>query len=119
MKISFNLKPKIDAQEVKVQELFGRTYTLKKRVEATPDLIEYTIFREDGDAMISCTLSFSIRLKDSDKNYLMDYATLDETMAISMFRHLKRNLMNLQNTIQLKRIKLEKEIAKEKAKKGK
>ncbi|MDD4035523.1 MAG: hypothetical protein PHO16_08930 [Candidatus Cloacimonetes bacterium] len=110
--------PKAALPVIQEQELFERTYVLRKDIDAKQDVIRYVIYR-DSDEVLSCTLRITHQIKDSDKSYLNDYTDLDKSIAKSMFRHLKRNILVKQNTLQLRRIKLENQIAKEKARKGK
>ena len=118
MNNTFNKKPKPAPNVLQEQELFGNTYVLIKSVEASQNVINYTIYR-DNDEMVSCSLSIKHHIKDKEKSFLNDYTELDDAMARSMFRHLKRNMLVLQNNLQLRRIKFDTQIAKEKAKKSK
>ncbi|GAB1365731.1 hypothetical protein MASR1M36_06020 [Candidatus Cloacimonadaceae bacterium] len=92
------------------KELLGKTYELWKKQQASPAIIQFAIF-DDNDVVLKCQISFTQCMYGSDSNYLYDYADVDIVLAESMFKHLRRNLITLQNQEKMKDIKLEKKLA--------
>ncbi|MDD3535406.1 MAG: hypothetical protein PHC50_04585 [Candidatus Cloacimonetes bacterium] len=113
LKDTFQFAPRYRPEAVFVaeQEIFGELYQVYKYQILSPPSNNFRLFRERDDyELLGCTMTFTLHVTKSDKNFLNDYAIADQAIAQAMFEHLKRNLLQKQNALQIRKIKLEADI---------